>query len=231
MNSDELIAIFDRQASGYDHQGGARAAIEAALHATLPAVFREVPDAARLLCVGVGTGKEVIYLAKRFPQWRFTLVEPSAGMMSVCRQNLTAEGLAERCAFHNGYLDSLSGEAVFDAATCFLVSQFLVAEEARTGFFRQLAERLKTGGILASSDLTFNTAAPDYESMLALWFGISNDARPTQQDLDRLKATYSKDVDVIPMSALAQLVEAAGFETPLPFFQAGLIRAWCARVR
>lgn len=131
MNSKELEALFDQQAAGYDQQWARQAPIRDCLHFLLESVFSELPDNAHLLCVGAGTGQELLYLAARHPQWRFTAVEPSSAMMQECRRNAEAQGVAERCRFHTGYLDSLPEEAEFDAATSFLVSQFILDPKAR----------------------------------------------------------------------------------------------------
>ena len=44
-------------------------------------------------------------------------------------------GIAERCEFHEGYLDSLPAGASYQAATSFLVSQFILDQTARSAFF------------------------------------------------------------------------------------------------
>lgn len=87
-----------------------------------------------------GTGSELIYLAQRFPQWHFTAVEPSAPMLDVCRRRVEACGIASRCVFHEGYLDSLPGSGAFDAATSLLVSHFILERGARSNFFRAIAK-------------------------------------------------------------------------------------------
>ncbi len=140
MRSDEIKAIFDQQASSYDERWAKTASIREALHFLLEAVFAELPANARLLCVGAGTGEEIAYLAQRFPQWTFTAVEPSAAMLDVCRDKAIKEGFAARCEFHEGYLESPPEQTPFDAATCFLVSQFILEPEARTAFFRAIAD-------------------------------------------------------------------------------------------
>ncbi len=119
----------------------------------LESVFAELPAAARILCVGVGTGRELIHLAEKFPGWRFTVVEPSPAMLAVCRPRAAEEGITERCTFHEGYLDTLPPMDDHDGATCFLVSQFMLEQAARTAFFQQIRSRLKPDGILASADL------------------------------------------------------------------------------
>ena len=77
-----------------------------------------------------GTGQELVYLAEKFPRWRFAAVEPSAPMLAVCRRKAEERGVAPRCVFHEGYLDSLPPSAPFDAATSLLVSQFILDPEA-----------------------------------------------------------------------------------------------------
>ncbi|PTY37698.1 SAM-dependent methyltransferase [Saccharospirillum sp. MSK14-1] len=228
MQPDDIAAIFDQQAAGYDRQAQRREPIENALRFLLEAVFAGLPSNAHVLCVGSGTGSEAIALAQRFPHWRFTLVEPSAGMVEVCRQKLIDAGLVERCHVQLGYLESLSPAQQFDGATCFLVSQFITDRLARQKFFRQIAQRLKPSGILASSDLVFDTGALGYDASLALWHRITTQTEPTPEHLDRLKKTYATDVAVMSMVELAQIVQAGGFDEPLPFFQAGLVQAWCA---
>lgn len=228
MQPEQLTAIFDQQAAGYDRQAQRREPLENALQFLLQAVFADLPDNAHLLCVGAGTGKEAIALAQRFPHWRFTLVEPSRGMVEVCRQNLLDAAIAERCTVQHGYLENLSPAQQFDAATCFLVSQFLVDRAQRQQFFKLLAQRLKPGAILASSDLMFDTHSPLYDTSLELWQRITTGTAATPEQLERVKTAYATDVGVMPMYELARIVKAAGFDEPLPFFQAGLVQAWRA---
>jgi len=205
------------------------APINNGLYFLLESVFSELPSEARVLCVGVGTGKELIYLAKRFPGWRFTAVEPSGAMLSVCRQVANEEEVASRCFFHEGYLDSLPVEEMHDAATCFLVSQYILDKEARSQFFQQIANRLKPDGILANSDLSSETDSADYDSVLEVWQRVMSGASVSPEGLSRIKAAYTKDVAVLPPTAVAAIIESGGFEAPVQFYQAGLIHAWFAK--
>ena len=153
MQQEELKTLFDKQAAGYDKQSARMAAIRDCLHLLVKSVFSDLPTDANILYVGTGTGAERAYLATNFPDWTFTGVEPSGAMLEVCRMRAETEGYASRCEFHEGYLDSLPEKQSFDGATCFLVSQFFLAQSARSNFFRTIARRLKPGGILASADL------------------------------------------------------------------------------
>ncbi|HAR60197.1 MAG: class I SAM-dependent methyltransferase [Alcanivorax sp.] len=231
MNDNELKALFDQMAPGYDKQWERTAPINQCLYFLLESVFAALPEDARILCVGAGTGSEILHLASRFPGWRFTAVEPARGMLDVCRRRADEAGIAERCEFHEGYLDSLPAGASYQAATSFLVSQFILDQTARSAFFEQIAERLVPGGMLASSDLSTEQDAPGYDDLLRVWQRTITPTDVSDEGLRRMKATYAKDVAVLPPDQVEAILRAGGFEAPRTFFQAGLIRAWFARRR
>ena len=231
MNPDELKSLFDQQAANYDTQWAKTAPIRDCLHLLLGSLFSAVPADARILCVGVGTGAELAYLAQSHPHWRFTVVEPSPRMLDVCRQRAEREGFASRCQFHEGYLESLTASETHDAATCFLVSQFILDQQARSDFFRAIAHKLAPGGLLASSDLAADTSSPEYEVLLRGWMNMMAAADISPENLERMRKAYATDVGVLPPGRVASIIESGGFEPPVQFFQAGLIHAWRSRRR
>jgi tRNA (cmo5U34)-methyltransferase len=226
---EELKAVFDRQAPGYDKQWEQMAPIRDALHFLLESVFAELPDDARILCVGVGTGAEIAHLARKSPSWRFMAVDPSPAMLAICRARADAEGYAARFDYHEGYVDTLSDGASYAAATCFLVSQFIVTREARVDFFRAIARKLAPGGVLATSDLASDAAPSVYEPLLRLWLNVMTPGGARPERVDQARAAYAKDVAILPPAEVASIIAAAGFEPPVPFYQAGLLHAWFAK--
>jgi len=229
MHSEELKAVFDQQALGYDKQWARLAPIRDGLHFLLEIIFADLPVDARILCVGAGTGAELAYLALTFPRWRFTAVDPSGAMLNVCRQRANAEGYSTRCDFYEGYLDSLPSEDRYDGATCFLVSQFMLAQEVRSEFFRAIANRLVPGGVLASSDLASDVGSTAYDALLRVWLNGMSSAGLQPEALERARAAYAKDVAILPPKRIASIIESAGFEPPVQFFQAGLMHAWFSK--
>lgn len=229
MRKDELRAAFDQQAAGYDERWEAMAPIRDGLYLLVESVFAGLPDGARVLCVGVGTGAELAHLARRFPRWHFTAVEPSGPMLDVCRQRAEREGFASRCIFHEGYLDSLPADEGHHAATCFLVSQFILEREARSAFFYAIAERLRPGGLLASADLASGGGADDFEVLLRAWLVVMAGPGVSAETLERARAAYESDVAIVSPAAVASVIESGGFEPPVQLFQAGLLHAWISK--
>lgn len=229
MTNQEPTVVFDQErASSYDQRSANLAPTRDALYLLIRTILSELPADARILCVGVGTGAELIDLAQAFPRWQFTAVEPAAPMLDVCRRRVEERGLTARCTFHEGYLDTLPASDPFDAATCLLVSHFMQQEERR-GFFQQIARRLRPQGYLISSDLSADMSTPAYESILAVWVRMLRTAGFPAEDVEKFLASYGRETAVLPPQEVESIIASAGFDAPVPFFQNLLIRAWYCR--
>lgn len=222
-------AFGPEHAAAYDQRYAKLAPLRDVLHLLTSAVLADLPAEARILCVGAGTGAELIYLAEKFPQWRFAVVEPSAPMLEVCRRKAEVAGITSRCVFHEGYLDSLPPSEAFDAATALLVSQFIPAPEARGGFFRNIAARLRPGSYLVSADLASDLTSANYQSLLEVWLRLMRETGSSPEQLEKLRDAYGRDVAVLPIEQISAIIASAGFERPVLFLQTCLIHAWFAR--
>lgn len=232
MEKEQITAIFDQQATTYDQKWSRLAPINSALHLLTSAVLSELPSTARILCVGAGTGAEILYLAQKFPRWHFTAVEPSVAMLDVLRQRVEEHGISARCTFHAGYLDTLAPAPPFDAATAFLVSQFILDPKARSEFFRSIAERLQPEGMLISSDLSGDlSCGADSMGLLDVWFRMMRDSGSIAQpeEMEKMREAYTRDVAVLSPEKTQEIISDGGFGPPVPFFQAGMIHAWYAK--
>lgn len=222
------IAFDAQHAATYDDRWVPLAPLRDSLHLQVAMVFRVLPAAARVLCVGAGTGAEVLALGRLYPGWHFTVVEPSAPMLEVCRRKTAEAGIAERCSFHTGYMNTLPAIASFDAATSLLVSHFLTQRSQRIAFFREITTRLRSGGLLVTADLT--TAPPGrHEPLFAVWQRLLRHAGATTEQVDALVDAYGRDVALLPESELESVLADAGFVDPVRFSQSLLIHAWFAR--
>lgn len=210
-------------AARYDERFKPLAGLKDALHLVLRGSFADLPDDARVLVVGAGTGAELIALAAARPGWRFTVVEPAEGMLAICRARATEAGIAARCVFHGGFLDSLPLSAPHSAATAILVSQFLLDPAARRDFYRQIAARLAPSGLLVTTDLVVDTAA-DWGPWLGLMglLGMDGDKQRTYRE------QVEEKVALVTAAGMRAVLTDAGFDAPIAVYQAGLMRAHLA---
>ncbi|HAN97147.1 MAG TPA: SAM-dependent methyltransferase [Planctomycetaceae bacterium] len=229
MDRRQLESTFDDLAETYDQQWAKLGAFRDGMHLLMAAILSALPRDARMLCVGAGTGAEIHFLADRFPEWSFVAVEPSAGMVDVATKRAVNHGYASRCTFHTGYLDSLDEVGRFDGACSLLVSQFLLDERERIGFFAEIAARLKPGGLLVTADLVSDVSSEAYGSLLEVWLRTMAASDVPADRLSRMREAYARDVAIVSAERMQAIVASAGFSPPVPFYQAGLIHAFYCR--
>ena len=212
-------------AASYDERFVKLAPFKDAIHLCMRALLADLPDDARILCVGAGTGAEVLYLAEAFPGWTFTLVEPSAPMLNRCRMRAAEAGIEARCTFHEGYLDNLPHTHPFDAATSILVSQFVLVRQKRCNFFQDIAARLKPGGHLITADLAGEPGTVNYEAWMALM--KYNDV--DDEKIAQYRESLANHVAIEPPGEVEAIIAEGGFDTPVLACQTLLIHTWHAR--
>lgn len=222
--------FFDTQrAAAYDRQYIKLAPLRDMIHLLIRIILTDLPEQARILCVGAGTGSELLDLAEAHPQWQFTAVEPSAPMLEVCRKRAEESGISSRCAFHQGYLDSLPASEPFDAVTCLLVSHFLTKLEQQHELFTQIASRLRPGGYLIHSALASDISTDNYQSLLDVWLHMQRYTGTPEESIAKLPSAYGRDVAILPPVQIESLIALSGFGPPVRFYQALLIHAWYAK--
>nr|WP_321360778.1 class I SAM-dependent methyltransferase [uncultured Hyphomonas sp.] len=229
--SEQPSVHFDAErAEIYDQQYAPLQPLNACLHLLLEAYLADLPENARILIAGAGTGAEVRYLAPRFPGWHFTLVDPSAPMLAKAQHYAEADGFADRCTLHAAYVSDTPSDQ-YDAATSLLVSHFLMSADARQSYFRDIAARLKPGGRLFNADLCTDDDAPTFEGVMGLWLNLLGFAGLTEEGQKSYRASYGREFAGHGPDAVANMIEAAGFTPPAPIFQSALIRGWTATRR
>lgn len=232
MQQPDPTEIFDQEhAESYDQRFLRMAPLRDSIHILSSAILKDLPANARILCVGAGTGAELIYLAEKNPGWHFTAVEPSAPMLDVCRRRTQKLGLQERCTYHHGYVESLPEQPPFDAALSILVSHFILADEARAAFFRAIAQRLQKGGLLITADLAGDSANSGYESLFKVWLTLIQSNDLTNEEIAIIRNAYDQGVAIWPPEQIRKLIADCGFSSPVAFFQGGLIHGCYAKVK
>jgi tRNA (cmo5U34)-methyltransferase len=215
-------------AAGYDDRAQRISSMMDNLHFLIGLILQDLPADARILCVGAGTGTEIIRLAQRFPGWRFTGVDPSAAMLDICRKRLQENDLASRCELIQGYVVDAPAAASFDGALCLLVAHFLRGDD-RQALFDGISHRLQPGGCLINAEISFDLDSPQFDPMLAQWKAIHRHAGATEESLAGLSHQLREIIAVVPPETTETLLRNSGLTLPVQFFQSLLVRAWYSR--
>jgi tRNA (cmo5U34)-methyltransferase len=212
-------------AEAYDAKNRKLAPIADAMHFLIRLVLQRLPARSRILCVGVGTGAEVFSLAEAFPEWTFLGLDPSAEMLEVCGERLKKAGMHERCELVQGYVQDLPAGETFDAAVSVLVGHFVKRDE-RLGFYRNMTSRLRSGGYLLDTEISFDLDSPEFPSMLKDWEQVQTLMGATATSLASLPTVLREMLAVLPPAEIESLLRQSGIAVPVRFFQAFMISGW-----
>lgn len=215
---------FSRQ---YDATNARLAAINNNLHLLISLLLNELPQKAHILCVGVGTGTEILSLAQRYPEWHFTGIDPSPDMLSVCAEKLQLAGVAERCQLYPGYLADLPVAGDYHAVLCLLVAHF-IQHPQRDGLYQQIARQLAPQGRVILAEIAGDMLSPEFDHSLTLWARMHEVLSQSARDPQEIKAQFAERLLLLPPAHTESLLTEAGFDTPCRFFQSLLIHGWTA---
>lgn len=220
------------RARNYDRGNRHLAPLQENLRYLINIVLSDLPSQSRVLCVGVGTGSEIISLAEAFPGFGFVGVEPSGAMLEVCRERLQKLNLLHRCELVHGYVQDVAGQEEFDAALCLLVLHHASKDGSeRRGIVSGIAARLKPLARLVSAEISYDRSAETFDEMMAYWKALSRKAGSPEEKIQALPRMMDEHLSVHSPAEAEEALLASGFEAPVRFFQSLLIHAWVSRKR
>ncbi len=220
-----VINHFTEAAKVYDEKNRPLAPIVDNIHFLICLILKSLPVRARILCVGVGTGAEILSLSKEFPEWTFVGVDPSIGMLDVCRERLKTAGVLNRCELIHGYIHDVPPIADFDAALSILVAHFVKREE-KLGFYQAMCSRLRTDGFLINTEISFDLNSREFPLMLKNWEAVQLLMGATPESLANLSHVLREMLSVISPLETEKLLKQCGINLPVRFFQAFMISGW-----
>jgi len=230
MSNKAAPVFFDQKFSeSYDERNRNLSPIFKNLHFLIGLVLADLPDNAHILCVGVGTGEEIVALSGAYPGWQFTGIEPSAPMAGICREKIQAMGLADRCTILNGYLSDPDEGTHYDAVLCLLVTHFITNHDERQLMFNDMYARLRAGGYLINADISDDMSSPQFQSILEKWKVMHKSSGASEQALENMEKALATHVSVVSKNKMESFLREAGFALPVQFFQSLLIRAWYSK--
>jgi tRNA (cmo5U34)-methyltransferase len=216
-------------AEKYDERFIKIRAINDCLHLLIRLTLEGLPADASILCVGVGTGADILGLADAFPGWRFMGVDPSEHMLDVCRERMRERGLLPRCELVHGYVADIPEEPRFDAVLCLLVTHFVKDPGARQDMFKGMAARLKPGGYLVNAEISHDMASPEFQDLTEKWKAMHRLTGGGEQQVEGMIRALREHVAVEPPAVVEEYLRQGGLALPVQFFQSFLIRAWYSR--
>ncbi|MEO0801053.1 MAG: class I SAM-dependent methyltransferase [Cyanobacteria bacterium J06642_2] len=215
-------------ADNHERLADAGIPVREGLYRICETAFRRLPQNAKILIVGCGTGVELIRLAKALPTATFVALDSAQPMLDFCVRQVEAKGLTHRVQFHSGAVDSLEHESPFDAATAILVSQHLANDAEAARFFTQISQRLKPSGCLYSADLHI-PSDQNRDRMIDLWREQAVMSGVEASIIQNITARFGIDLRVRDEEAIAHLLHTAGLALSLKPFSSLLYGAWLSQ--
>lgn len=194
----------------------------------LGAKLPQTGEQEHILVVGAGGGQEIVTLGAKHEHWTFTGVDPSAQMLERARHRTAAADLAARTVLHEGTVDVLPEQTVYDAATCLLVLHFVKGLAAKRELLQQIAARLKPGAPFCLAAIAGDPQSQAFAMQMQAWRTHMTDNGISLAEWERFAASMGQESDPIPACQVQELMEEAGFEHSSRYFGSYLINAWFA---
>jgi tRNA (cmo5U34)-methyltransferase len=220
-----VIEHFSDTAGSYDEKNQPLSTIANTLHFLISLILQCAPARARVLCVGVGTGAEILSLAQSFPEWTFVGVDPAKGMLEICGERLGQAGVLDRCELIHGYVQDVPLGEGFDVVLSLLVAHFVKREE-RLGFYQAMWQRLRNNGFFVSAEISYDLNADAFPLMLKNWERVQSLMGASATSLENLPVMLREQLAVISPAETEMLLKQCGIAIPVRFFQAFMISGW-----
>lgn len=178
-----------------------------------------------LLVVGCGTGNEIEELVKASNHWTITGIDPSPEMMQQAKEKLQGY---KNVTLITGVLSDLDQERKFNAATLLLVLHFLEDNGDKLQLLKDISQRLLPGAKFIILDITGDKMEIQHNlNILKLLLPDGLDEIQKDNRLNRIE----NELYATSEQRLSELLQEAGFDAPIRFFQSSIYLGWITRKR
>jgi tRNA (cmo5U34)-methyltransferase len=191
-----------------------------------------LPQHARVLVAGAGTGMEITEFAPLSPDWSFHGVDPSAKMLTLARKKIAERKIKNKISLVQGYVDNFDDKDGFDGATCILVMHFLKDDGAKLDLLKSIHRRLKPGAALTLVDGCGKPGSRAFKDNLKAWkeYPVMHGLEPDYVE-KAFRKTILKMVQFVPEPRILELLQEAGFTNIFKYYSGFLYSGWTARKR
>lgn len=229
MMKEEMVKIFENMGGeSYDKGNSLFHPINNNLQFLMMLILKDLPQEARILCVGVGTGADIIDLAKANKGWHFVALDPAASMLKKCEEKLGAEQLLNRCELFQGYLEDYKTTEKFDAVICLFVMHFVKDLSERAQMYQKMASLLKERGTLIVTEISADFNSSEYKLQLENWKALHGHGGAPNEKLQNMSKVIEEQLGVITAETTEKLIRDNGFKSLATFFQSFLVKGWVA---
>lgn len=188
----------------------------------LPKLLRETKQK-DLLVVGCGTGNEIERFVNTPEQWTITGVDPSPEMVKQASEKLQVH---HNITLIEGLVSNLDPEKKYNIATLLLVLHFLDDNGNKLNLLKDIANRLVPGATFVMLDITGNKSQIKQNlEVLKLILPEGLDEEQIGQRLKRIE----NELFAVSEERLSELLQEAGFEAPVRFFQSAIYMGWLTK--
>jgi len=188
----------------------------------VPKLLKDTADK-NLLVVGCGTGNEILAFGKELSKWQITGVDPSIEMLEQAKERLSAY---PNVKLINARVDELPQETHFGVATLILVLHFLPDDGSKLLLLKEIQKKLKPNAPFVLLDIT--GSQEQINKNLEILKNLLPDSIDEEQKVLRI-SRISTELHIVSENRLAKLLQEAGFEKPVRFFQSNIYMGWLTR--
>ena len=176
-----------------------------------------------LLVVGCGTGNEIERFVKAGEHWIITGIDPSPEMIKQAKDKLQTY---DNVTLIDGLISDLDIEKKYSVATLLLVLHFLDDNGSKLNLLKDIADRLVSGATLVMLDITGDKS--QIQQNLKILKLLLPDGLDEEQINNRL-SRIENELFAVSEERLSELLQEAGFEPQIRFFQSSIYMGWLTK--
>ena len=190
----------------------------------------ELARGARVLVIGAGTGVELVNFKRVRPDLRLHGVDPSEPMLELARRRVAETGEVDGISFQLGYAADVPLSPRFDAATLINVLHFVPDDGSKAALLRDIARRLKPGGVFVLFDLHGDPGSEEHERYLPAWRRYWKIRGMTAEEMAAFEGRIREGIHFAPAERVVALAREAGLTEPRRFYKSLMYGGWTFRL-